>query len=969
MKKYIYLLLSTAILFGCVDEMGKDDGSTGKTETPDIPVAYEENEVVAGLASGFKKVWSQDDSISVYTTRGHFVTFTLVEGAGEPVAKFKADLREDEQVLQYAAYPAGSAVYRQGQLLTVLPSEYGAEGYEQIQPMAGVYDEETGRFDLDPISGSIAITMKNVPQEAAAFRFHVEDGSMVTGEFAIDDNWEAVTPAGDGNSTITMSFSSSSSDDMTFWFPLPAGEYSRYSIGFIDADGQLMTSTVRLMRNLTVAKGAMVTIAGVDVVNNVFYVKENGTGSGTSWEDASSLTAALEDAGFGAKICLAAGTYVPEKILDGSLYDTDQYRTFHVRRNVEIVGGYPSDGGEDSQIDTAANVTVISGHISEDVYSYHAMTVAVPDSDGKVVLRNLVFADGRPLDAEGASTVVVTSDGVSVPDYRGGGLYAGSDVEMYGCTVKNNSAAVHSGTSGTTGVGVYIPSGVTAHVSRTSFENNSGGSVGAAIHSMGVLSLDRCRFEGNSSNQGGALYTSSGSELKSMEHCAFVNNTAEDMGGAFYNNVPASNISNCRFEGNSASHSGAIHNVTQMVLTSSVFKSNSSKGYAGAVRSHSNSNTTFDGCTFESNEAANEGGAIHNNRAKVTIRDCEFKSNKARNGGAFANWGGATATVEGSVFTDNEASANGGAIINMYSAQNGVIKETELTVSESTFTGNRCTGSGYNSVGGALANQLATAIVSSCTFSGNSAPNGAAIHSHDTKPSDNKQYSTEGDFTKASLYLYNSLLSGNTSSNQGAVRVIGTGYGVIVNTTITGSTSTTGAIRARMNSSSQGGTIWLINSTLSGNSTGFFDQGFASNVLNTILYANATTGFGDYAYNNTTGTNVLKSVVTGAEYRSKAISSSTMNCVYAADGTAVSSPVFAEGWLGSFNSTLGVFPVTGAPATTEGMAYETLAATGEGSLAAEITAVMPEFEAKYLTQDQKGNSREGKTIMGAYVGK
>ena len=155
---------------------------------------------------------------------------------------------------------------------------------------------------------------------------------------------------------------------------------------------------------------------------------------------------------------------------------------------------------------------------------------------------------------------------------------------------------------------------------------------------------------------------------------------------------------------------------------------------------------------------------------------------------------------------------------------------------------------------------------------------------------------------------------------------------------------------------------------MSGNSTGFFDQGFASNVLNTILYANATTGFGDYAYNNTRGTNVLKSVVTGAEYRNKALSSSTMNCVYAADGTAVSSPTFAEGWLGSFNSTLGVFPVTGAPATTEGMAYATLAATGEGSLAAEITAVMPEFEAKYLTQDQKGNSREGKTIMGAYVG-
>ena len=111
---------------------------------------------------------------------------------------------------------------------------------------------------------------------------------------------------------------------------------------------------------------------------------------------------------------------------------------------------------------------------------------------------------------------------------------------------------------------------------------------------------------------------------------------------------------------------------------------------------------------------------------------------------------------------------------------------------------------------------------------------------------------------------------------------------------------------------------------------------------------------------------MLKSVVTGAQYRSNKLTSG--NFVYAADGSEVTSPTFAEGWLGSFNATLGVFPVTGAPATTAGMPYETLAATGEGSIAAEITAVMPDFEAKYLTQDQKGKSRQGKTVMGAYVG-
>jgi hypothetical protein len=48
------------------------------------------------------------------------------------------------------------------------------------------------------------------------------------------------------------------------------------------------------------------------------------------------------------------------------------------------------------------------------------------------------------------------------------------------------------------------------------------------------------------------------------------------------------------------------------------------------------------------------------------------------------------------------------------------------------------------------------------------------------------------------------------------------------------------------------------------------------------------------------------------------------------------------------------------------MSSEALAALGAEDSA--LLTAMPLFETKYLTVDQKGNSREGKTIMGAYVG-
>ena len=85
--------------------------------------------------------------------------------------------------------------------------------------------------------------------------------------------------------------------------------------------------------------------------------------------------------------------------------------------------------------------------------------------------------------------------------------------------------------------------------------------------------------------------------------------------------------------------------------------------------------------------------------------------------------------------------------------------------------------------------------------------------------------------------------------------------------------------------------------------------------------------------------------------------------LWQADGTKAAEAVVFADQIGAFAN--GVFPAMGAAATS-GMSSTDLAALGaEGSA---LMTAMPLFDATKLTVDQKGNSRAGKTIMGAYVG-
>ncbi len=106
---------------------------------------------------------------------------------------------------------------------------------------------------------------------------------------------------------------------------------------------------------------------------------------------------------------------------------------------------------------------------------------------------------------------------------------------------------------------------------------------------------------------------------------------------------------------------------------------------AGAVIIWDNSTATITRCTFSSNTAGKEGGAINVASGTMTITDSVFRGNTAGYEGGAINLETGTLTVTGSAFIENRAESssytdNYGGAIYAYSGT--------LTVGNSTFIGN-----------------------------------------------------------------------------------------------------------------------------------------------------------------------------------------------------------------------------------------------------------------------------------------
>jgi hypothetical protein len=169
----------------------------------------------------------------------------------------------------------------------------------------------------------------------------------------------------------------------------------------------------------------------------IVYVKKDATGNndGTSWTNAfTELQPAINLACEGTAIWVAAGTYQPTEIPFDEHDGNERLKTFHLRKDVQLYGGFTGTETTLSARNPATNLTILDGN-----GGYHTLIATA--------LTRATVIDGFTIRGGSANQGGVTSTyaGASFTTFRGGGmLLNAASPTINNCIFKNNLANLGS---------------------------------------------------------------------------------------------------------------------------------------------------------------------------------------------------------------------------------------------------------------------------------------------------------------------------------------------------------------------------------------------------------------------------------------------------------------------------------------------------------------------------------------------
>lgn len=348
----------------------------------------------------------------------------------------------------------------------------------------------------------------------------------------------------------------------------------------------------------------------------------------------------------------------------------------------------------------AADTTYVSGAVTGTWTADHSPYIALSDLNvpsGFTLNINsgvTVFFGGRfclrvdslaRLSAEGVEgdSIRFTTDTLTYPErWKGIRIHHGADTSrLRYCVFEFAAGDSAMPNDDSSGGALFADSGYLELTDCTMHWNRANaGSGGAAFFRSCHVRIQRCRFENNSAENGGAIATNRSSGT--IDSCVFRNNSALRGGGLIilddHRYCPALTIHDGWFEGNRA------------------------QGFGGAVTYSASQPAYFEHCTFRGNSSGIRGGALslYNRNGDYYFRHCLLDSNHADSMGGCASLAFAVQFVQDPIFehcviTRNSA-REGGAI---YAKQIGdfidaapevahcVIAENSATITGGAFGG------------------------------------------------------------------------------------------------------------------------------------------------------------------------------------------------------------------------------------------------------------------------------------------
>ena len=347
----------------------------------------------------------------------------------------------------------------------------------------------------------------------------------------------------------------------------------------------------------------------------------------------------------------------------------------------------------------------------------------------------------------------VNARGVLVPN--GGKLTLGQDAEISGFTVKGSGGGIHvdgdgelklaggtvinnRATESGGGVFIYDAAKLTAQAGTVVSENKAayGGGIAAyRLYTYGST-IAGLTLENNTAENGGGMYIGGIVDLTSempFGNITFQGNQAAYGGGLYCGDQVTADLTNLRFENNTAtSYGGAGYfkrAVNANIRSSSVLNSQSN---SGALYFNAASTVNFDGTTLSGNQSTSHGGALYAVGAlQMELNNVTISDNTAGLGGTGDTYGGAfylsaqknrvtllSGTISGNIAKPRQSensSSYGGAF---YFNNNSV-----FTMKGGIFDGNTVNGEG----GAVYLGSGATVEIAGGTFQNNKARWGGGL--------------------------------------------------------------------------------------------------------------------------------------------------------------------------------------------------------------------------------------------------
>ncbi|MEH2061599.1 MAG: hypothetical protein V7K50_04885 [Nostoc sp.] len=314
----------------------------------------------------------------------------------------------------------------------------------------------------------------------------------------------------------------------------------------------------------------------------------------------------------------------------------------------------------------------------------------------------------------------------------GGGIYNSGSLTVNNTTISGNTAtfgggikndgsltvnySTINGNSAYDGNGILNDGSLTVNHSTISYNSNiyiydSG--AGGGIFNSGSLAVNYSTISGNSAGEGGGGINNSGS--LTVNYSTINGNSAgEDDGGGIFDDGSLT-VNYSTINGNSARKGGGIFGFrdgTPILVSNSTINDNSvrdSYGSGGGI--YSEISLSVSNSTISGNSVSNyfgEGGGIYitntvtntvNSPTTLSVSNSTISDNSVR--GYYGEGGGiyniSMATVTNSTISGNEAHLGAGIYNEPYLYFSDGIKDTTLTVGNSTITHNKAFGIELNS--------------------------------------------------------------------------------------------------------------------------------------------------------------------------------------------------------------------------------------------------------------------------------